>query len=88
MSKKPKFAMEFIGFANMGSIGPTEATIALAPEYDLKAVNSSYYGKGGSRVITLIFGLSDEKLGRKGYSLKEEWSQKPQSVCVDKSKEK
>jgi hypothetical protein len=73
--KKPKFAMEFVGFTSMGSVGIVEATVALTPEYDLKAVSSTYLHKDGSRVLTLIFGRSDMKLERKGYSLHEEWKQ-------------
>jgi len=78
--KLPKFAMEFVGFASMGSTGHIEATIAMTPEYDIKSVSSDYVWKDGSRVIQLNFGLSDKKLGRKGYSLKEEWKQEPPKV--------
>jgi hypothetical protein len=84
--KEPKFAMDFVGFASMGSLGLVEATIALTPEYDLGGVVSSFTFKDGSRVLTLIFKLSDKQLGRKGYSLKEEWNQdSPEST--KKSKE-
>ena len=74
--EKTKFAMDFVGFASMGSVG-IEASIAVTPEWDIKSVSSSYIHKNGSRVITLFFGKSDKKLGRKGYSLKEEWTQEP-----------
>jgi hypothetical protein len=77
--KEPNFAMNFVGFAGMGSIKTVEASIALTPEYDLVGVISAYTHKDGSRVLTLIFRPSDKKLGRKGYSLKEEWKQEPQS---------
>ena len=83
--EKKKFAMDFVGFSSMGSTHHIEASIALTPEYDLKGVTSSYVWKDGSRVLTLIFGLSDKELGRKGYSLKEEWKQEPPSNCVDES---
>lgn len=76
--KEPKFAMDFVGFSSMGSLHQVEASIALTPGYDLKGVVSSFPHADGSRVLTLIFGLSDKKLGRKGYSLKEEWNQTPQ----------
>jgi hypothetical protein len=76
--EKPKFAMDFVGFASMG-LGTVEAVIALTPEYDLKAIDSTFLHKDGSRVITLVFRPSDTKLCRKGYSLKEEWCEEPQS---------
>lgn len=85
--KAPKFAMDFVGFASMGSVG-VEASIALTPEWDLKSVSSTYVHKDGSRVITLFFGKSDKKLGRKGYSLKEEWSQEPKGEVQFIVKEK
>jgi hypothetical protein len=73
----PKFAMDFVGYSSMGSIRTVEASIALTPDYDIIGVVSSLVGKDGSRVVTLIFRPSDKKLGRRGYSLKEEWEQKP-----------
>ena len=79
MSEKPKFAMDFVGFSSMGTPSIVEASIALTPEYDIKAVVSSHVHKDGSRVVTLVFGRSDGKLGRKGYSLKEEWTREPQN---------
>ena len=75
---KPKFSMEFVGFANYGLT--IEASIALTPEYDLKAVTSSLLFKDGGRVVTLIFRKSDKVLGRKGYSLKEKWKQESPST--------
>jgi hypothetical protein len=80
----PKFAMDFVGFASMG-LNRIEASIALTPDYDLQAVVSTFIAEDGSRVLTLIFGPSDKKLGRKGYSLKEEWNQEPQT---NRNKEK
>ena len=75
--KESKFAMDFVGFSSMGSLNQVEATIALTPDYDIVGVVSSFTYKDGSRVLTLIFRSSDKKLGRRGYSLKEEWKQDP-----------
>lgn len=88
MSQKPKFAMDFVGFAGMGSIKTVEATIALTPDYDLVGVVSSFTSKDGSRVLTLIFRPSDGKLGRKGYSLKEEWTQEPHGNVIENCESK
>jgi hypothetical protein len=77
MSKKEKFDLNFVGFSGMGSLDQYEATIVVPPEYDLVGVISSLFFADGSRGITLHFKRSDIKLGRRGYSLKEEWEQLP-----------
>lgn len=70
--EKPIFAMDFVGFASMG-LGTVEAVLTVSPEFDLKAIDSTFLHKDGCRLITLVFRPSDTKLCRKGYSLKEEW---------------
>ena len=74
--KKPKFWIDFVGFADCGLM--IEANLALSPEYDLKGIVSSHLVSDGSRVITLIFRPKEPELGRRGYSLKQEWEQKQQ----------
>lgn len=61
----------------MGSLDQYEATIVVPPQYDLAGVISSLFFRDGSRGITLHFKRIDDKLGRRGYSLKQEWEQLP-----------
>lgn len=77
MSEKKKFDINFVGFSGMGSLDQYEATIVIPPEYDLVGVISSLFFADGSRGITLHFKREDVKLGRRGYSLKQEWEQLP-----------
>ena len=72
--KKPKFWIDFVGFADYGLA--VEATLTLSPEYDLTSVVNAQFSSNGSRVITLNFRRKKQILGRRGYSLKQEWEQK------------
>ena len=75
-AKKPKLFVDFVGYSIMSeTLGHAEANIVLSPDFDVKAVVSSHIVENGSRVITLVFRRVEPKLGRKGYSLKEKWSQ-------------
>jgi hypothetical protein len=78
VSAKKKFDLNFVGFSGMGSLDQYEATIVVPPEYDLVGIISSLFFADGSRGITLHFKREDVKLGRRGYSLKQEWEQLPQ----------
>jgi hypothetical protein len=72
--KRPKFRIDMVGFSSYPLM--TEVNFTTLPEYDVKAVVSSHIHKDGSRVITLVFRPTKPELGRKGYSLKQEWEQK------------
>jgi hypothetical protein len=85
VDKRDKFHMDFIGYTQMGSVKVIEATLALSHDYDIIGVTSAYISKDGSRVLTLILRPSTGKLGRKGYSLKEEWAQKPDGTDETKA---
>jgi hypothetical protein len=87
--RKPKFAMDFVGFSGMGSLDQYEAVIALTPDYDLAGVISAHLFEDGSRTITLHFKRSEKKLGRRGYSLEQRWEQLPngQETLTDANKE-
>lgn len=71
--KRPEFMFDIVGFISHPNM--TEVTFIVLPEYDVKAVVSGYIHKDGSRVITLVFRPTKPELGRKGYSLKQEWEQ-------------
>ena len=73
--RKPKFWIDFVGFADYGLA--IEATLALSPEYDLKSVVDAQFFSDGARVINLTFRREKQNLGRRGYSLKQEWEQTP-----------
>jgi hypothetical protein len=73
--KRPEFRVDLVGFASF--TGMTEVNLTVNPEYDVKAVVSSHIHKDGSRLISLKFRRVKPELGRKGYSLKQEWEQKP-----------
>ena len=73
---KPKFWIDFVGFADYGSM--IEATLALSPEFDVSHVVDFHYSSDSARVITLCFTRKKQKLGRRGYSLKQEWEQIPE----------
>lgn len=80
--QKPKFAMDFVGFASYG-ISHIEASIAVIPDFDLVGATSTLTdAEEGSRVITLIFRRSEKKLGRRGYSLKQEWKILPNKKTI------
>ena len=75
-TRKPEFRIDFVGFSSY--TGMTEVALTVNPEYDVKAVVSSHIHEDGSRLITLVFRPTKPELGRRGYSLKQEWEQKPQ----------
>jgi len=72
-TKRPKFRVDLIGFNSFPNM--TEVSLITNPEYDIKAVVSAHIHNDGSRVITLVFRPVKPELGRKGYSLKQEWEQ-------------
>jgi len=72
--ERPKFWIDMVGFSSHTLM--TEVNFTTLPEYDVKAVVSSHIHKDGSRLITLVFRPTNPELGRKGYSLKQEWEQK------------
>ena len=78
--KIPKFWIDFVGFADYGLA--VEATISLSPEYDLTSVVNAQYDSDSARVITLNFRKRKQNLGRRGYSLKQEWEQKPKEKTI------
>lgn len=71
--RKPKFALDFVGFANYGSA--VEATLVINPEYTITGITEMQYSKDSARSISLVFSRRKQKLGRRGYSLKQEWEQ-------------
>jgi len=73
--ERPKFRVDFVGFSSYPNM--TEVTLTVNPEYDVKAVVSSHIHEDGSRLITLVFRPTKPELGRRGYSLKQEWEQLP-----------
>lgn len=72
---RPKFRIDFIGFSDLRLA--YEVGLTVNPEYDVKAVVSSHLCEDGSRLITLVFRPTKPELGRRGYSLKQEWEQIP-----------
>lgn len=72
--ERPKFWVDMVGFSSYPLT--TEVALTGPPEYDVKAVVSSHIHKDGSRLITLVFKSTKPELGRRGYSLKQEWEQK------------
>lgn len=73
--KRPKFWIDMVGFSTTPL--ETEVNFVVLPEQDIKAVVSSHLHKDGSRLITLVFRSTKPELGRRGYSLKQEWEQLP-----------
>lgn len=71
--RKPKFWIDFVGFVDYGLI--VEANLAVSPEYYITSVVSTHIHSDGSRVISLKFRRKKQNLGRRGYSLKQEWEQ-------------
>lgn len=71
--KKTKFFIEFNSFANFGIT--VEASLVISPEYNITGITEMQHSPDSARVITLIFNRRKEKLGRRGYSLKQEWEQ-------------
>jgi hypothetical protein len=72
---RPKFYIDMVGFSSHTLM--TEVNFVVLPEYDVKAVVSSHIHKDGSRLISLVFRPTKPELGRRGYSLKQEWEQIP-----------
>ena len=72
--KRPKFWIDMVGFSSFPLM--TEVNFVVLPEYDVTAVVSSHIHEEGSRLISLKFRRVEPELGRKGYSLKQEWEQK------------
>ena len=73
--KRPKFRVDLVGFSSFPNM--TEVNLVVNPEYDVKAVVSSHLHEEGSRLITLVFRPTKPELGRRGYSLKQEWEKLP-----------
>jgi len=71
--RKPKFWIEFNSFADFGTA--VEASLVLSPEYNIIGITEMQHSSDSARVITLIFSRRKQKLGRRGYSLKQEWEQ-------------
>ena len=71
--RKPKFWINFNCFADYGST--VEASLIISPEYNITAVVEMQHSPDSARAITLIFNRRKKKLGRRGYSLKQEWEQ-------------
>ena len=84
--RKPKFALDFVGFTNYRH--SVDATLTVNPEYTLTGIIEIQRSEDSLRVITLIFSRRKKKLGRRGYSLKQEWEQKPQTDPAKKEGEK
>lgn len=78
---KPKFWIDFNSFATYGN--RVEAVIVVSPEYDLHHVVNMLHGPDTARALTLVFTRKKKKFGRRGYSLKQEWEQKPQKKRVE-----
>ena len=73
--ERPKFRVDFVGFSDLRLA--YEVVLTVLPEYDVKAVVSSHIHEDGSRLIALVFRPTKPELGRRGYSLKQEWEQLP-----------
>ena len=73
--ERPKFQIDMVGFSTYPLM--TEVNFTVLPEYDIKSVVSSHIHEDGSRLITLVFRPTKPELGRRGYSLKQEWEQLP-----------
>ena len=74
--EKPKFWIDFVGFSSYPNM--VEATLALSPEFDVHHLVSFHHSKDSARTITLVFTNKKQELGRRGYSLKQEWEQIPE----------
>jgi len=81
--RKPKFWIDFNGFADFGVT--VEASLVISPEYNITGIVDIQHSSDSARVITVIFSRRKQKLGRRGYSLKQEWEQT--SSVNTKSKE-
>jgi len=91
--KRPEFMFDLVGFVSYSNM--TEVNFIVPPEHDVKAVVSCHIHKDGSRLITLVFRPTKPELGRRGYSLKQEWEQLPTKpkipnclVCESKIEQK
>lgn len=71
--RKPKFWIGFNSFADFGVT--VEASIIISPEYNITGITEMQHSPDSARAITLIFNRRKQKLGRRGYSLKQEWEQ-------------
>ena len=71
--ERPKFQIDMVGFSTYPLM--TEVNFTVLPEYDVKAIVSSHICEDGSRLISLKFRRVKPELGRRGYSLKQEWEQ-------------
>lgn len=71
--ERPKFQIEMVGFSSFTLM--TEVNLIVNSDYDVTSVVSSHFHEDGSRLITLVFRPAKPELGRKGYSLKQEWNQ-------------
>ncbi len=71
--RKAKFWIDFNSFADFGSM--VEASLVISPNYDITSVVDMQYSSDSARVITLVFNRRKPRLGRRGYSLKQEWEQ-------------
>jgi len=81
--RKPKFWIDFNSFADFGVT--VEASIIISPEYTITGLTEMQHSPDSARVITLIFNRRKPKLGRRGYSLKQEWEQP--SIAVKRKEE-
>lgn len=81
--KRPEFMFDVVGF--ISNTGMAEVSFVVLPEYDVKEVVSSHLHKDGSRLITLVFRHSKPELGRRCYSLKQEWEQIKSDLGVKKN---
>ena len=84
--RKPKFFIEFNGFADYGS--SVEASFVINPEYTITGVTEMQYSPDSLILVTLVFNRRKQKLGRRGYSLKQEWEQIPDLPVREKEMNK
>jgi len=82
-NKKPKFWIEFNSFADFGVT--VEASLVISSEYNITGITDMQHSKDSARLITLIFSRRKQKLGRRGYSLKQEWEQHPKGFQLSES---
>jgi len=73
--EKSNFYVDLVGFSSFSVAADVALTVN--PEYDIKAVVSSLVHKDGLRLITLVLKRVKPEVGRRGYSLKQEWEQMP-----------
>lgn len=83
--KKPKFWIEFTSFADFGTA--VEASLVISPEYNITGVTDMQHSPDSARIVTLLFSRREPQLGRRGYSLKQEWEQNPNAFSAKKGNE-